>query len=181
VNFGRRANREATPAGTPEAAAGTPGAPAGKPGAAADAGQAWSPPWWRVGAYTATGLAGAALAAVGQRAGRIGSLDAPGRILIAIIAAGLLGLAARDALARPTLQVSFGGLSVFDGLRRRHLPWAAVQQVQATTLTHNRRGVHVRILEISTIDGPVLLSRRQLGADPATVAAAVEEFRARHG
>ncbi len=143
--------------------------------------EAWSPPWWRVGAYAAAGLAGVAVAAFEGLAAHAGSLDAPGRLLVAVVAVGLLGVAARDGLARPTLLVDAGGLSVVDGLRRRHLPWAAVQRVSAGTVTHNRRAVHIRVLEISTIDGPVLLSRRQLGADPQRVAAVVEEHRLHHG
>jgi hypothetical protein len=154
---------------------------AGMTGSAGSAGQTWSPPWWRVGAYVTAGLVGVSVAAFEGLAARAGSLDAPGRLLVAVAAAGLLGLAIRDALARPTLQVSQEGLSVVDGLHRRHLPWAAVRHVSAETITHNRRLVHIRVLEIATIDGPVLLSRRQLGTDPEHVAAAVEEHRLRHG
>jgi hypothetical protein len=77
--------------------------------------------------------------------------------------------------------VDDAGLDVIDGMRRRHLPWAAILRVRSTSITHHRRFVHLRVLKISTIDGPVLLSRRQLGADPDRVAATVEEHRLRHG
>ena len=154
----------------------------------------WSPPPWRIAAYAAAGLALLAVALVEDLAQRVGSLDAAGRLLVAVVAVGLLVLAVRDALARPALRVGPGGIDYFDGphldrLRsggpraclRRHLPWAAVISVQAEKLTRDRRLVHVRLLRIETIDGPVLLSRRQLGADPEQVAMAVEEHRLRMG
>ncbi|OAA18529.1 PH domain-containing protein, partial [Frankia sp. EI5c] len=58
---------------------------------------------------------------------------------------------------------------------------AAVTGVRCGTLNHGRRLVHVHALEIETIDGPVLLSRWQLGADPERVAAVIEEYRAHLG
>jgi hypothetical protein len=142
---------------------------------------AWSPPWWRVAVYLVGASACAAVAAVEELAVRLLSLDAPGRLLVAVVAAGAFGLAGWDVLARPALRVGENGLDVIEGMRRRHLPWAAILRVNATSVTHRRRLVHLRVLEISTIDGPVLLGRRQLGADPDRVAAVVEERRLRHG
>ncbi len=142
---------------------------------------AWSPPLWRVGLYALAGVAAALVAAVGPLAQRVGSLDAAGRLLVGVLAAGLGTLALRDLLARPTLRVSPAGLDLVDGLRRRHLPWAAVLRVRAATLTHNRRAVHLRTLEVETIDGPILLTRRQLGTDSGPVAECVEEIRLRLG
>ncbi|WP_349816973.1 PH domain-containing protein [Frankia sp. Cppng1_Ct_nod] len=139
----------------------------------------WSPPWWRVASYAVAGAVTLTVSAVEELAYRFGSLDAAGRLLIAVTGAGLLILAVRDAVARPALRVDDGGIDLVDGIRRRHLPWAAVLRVRADTLTHNRRGVHIRILTVDTIDGPVLLSRRQLGAEPDRVADAVEEIRLR--
>ncbi|ONH33025.1 hypothetical protein BL254_20900 [Protofrankia sp. BMG5.30] len=127
-------------------------------------------------------LAGAfllAVAAVGTLAAHLGSLDRPGRLLIGVAGVGLLLLAGRDALARPVLRVDQGGVDLVDGIHRRHLPWAAVLRVRAGTLTHNRRAVHVRVLTVETIDGPVMLSRRQLGAEPERIAETVEEIRLR--
>ncbi len=142
---------------------------------------AWSPPWWRVIFYATAGMAVLAVVAVDALAFRLGSLDGPGRLLVGIGGAGLIVLAVRDALARPALRVDDGGIDLVDGIRRLHLPWAAVLRVRADTLTHNRRGVHIRVLTVETLDGPLLLSRRQLGTEPERVAAAVEAVRRRHG
>nr|MDT0664297.1 PH domain-containing protein [Micromonospora sp. DSM 115978] len=79
-----------------------------------------------------------------------------------------------------TLRVDPEGLTVTAGLRPRHVPWAAVTGVHAGAVTHGRRLVHVRVLTIDTIDAPVLLSRRQLGADPDRVAEVVERHRLDH-
>ncbi|WP_430827738.1 PH domain-containing protein, partial [Candidatus Protofrankia californiensis] len=139
--------------------------------------RSWSPSWWRVAVYAVGGAFVLAVSAVDSLAARWESLDRPGRLLIGIAGVGLLLLAGRDALARPTLRVDQGGVDLVDGIHRRHLPWAAVLRVHAGTLTHNRRGVHVRVLTVETIDGPILLSRRQLGAEPDRIAETVEEIR----
>jgi hypothetical protein len=141
----------------------------------------WSPPLWRVGVYLVAGVAAALVAAIGALAERVGSLDAAGRLLVGVLAAGLFVLAGRDLLARPALRVGPGGMDLVEGVRRRHLPWAAVTGVRAGTLTHNRRAVHLRTLEVETIDGPILLTRRQLGTDPGPIADRVERIRHRHG
>lgn len=144
----------------------------------------WAPGWWRTAAYATAGLALAAVALVEDLAWRLAELDSAGRLLVGVCAAGLIALAVRDALARPALRVRPEGIDYVDGvgiggIGRRHLPWAAVFEIRAGTLRHNRRLVHIRTLEIETIDGPVLLSRRQLGTDPEKVAEAVEELRIR--
>ncbi|CAO5234092.1 PH domain-containing protein [Frankia sp. AgKG'84/4] len=157
---------------TPSAAAGDP-SHAGPPPAPI----VWSPPLWRVGVYALGGLVTALVAALGPLAERVGSLDAAGRLLVGVLAGGFWALAGRDLVARPALRVDAHGVDLVDGLRRRHLPWAAVIGVRAGTLTHNRRAVHLRTLEVETIDGPILLTRRQLGTDPGPVAERVEELR----
>lgn len=139
----------------------------------------WSPSLLRCVAYAAGGAALLVVAAVEDLAWRVASLDNAGRLLVGLVGLGLAGLAVRDAVARPALRVTSGGLDYVEGLRRRHVPWAAVLGVQAAALTHGRRLVHVRTLQIETIDGPVLLSRRQLGGDPEQVALIVEDYRAR--
>lgn len=141
----------------------------------------WSPSLLRCAAYAAGGGALLVVAAVESLAWRAASLDNAGRLLVGLVGLGLVGLAVRDAAGRPALRLTAGGLDYVDGLRRRHLPWAAVLGVRSAALTHNRRLVHVRTLEIETLDGPVLLSRRQLGADPEQVAEIIEEQRARLG
>ncbi len=139
----------------------------------------WSPSWWRVAGCALAGAFLLAAGAVGALAARLGPLDGPGRLLVGIVGAGLLLLAGRDALARPALHVDQGGVDLVDGIHRRHLPWAAVLRVRAGTLTRSRRAVHVRVLTVETIDGPLMLSRRQLGAEPERVAETVEEIRLR--
>lgn len=139
----------------------------------------WSPPLWRVALYALGCTLAALVAAIGSLATRLEQLDGAGRLLLGVLAAGLGTLAVRDLLARPTLLVDAGGLTLVDGLRRRQLPWAAVLSVRAGTVTHNRRAVHLRTLEIETIDGPILLTRRQLGTDPAPIAECVEQIRRR--
>ncbi len=161
------------PAGTGPTGAGSTGdGTAGGPSA-----RTWSPSWWRVAVYALGGASVLAVSAVGELAAELESLDRPGRLLIGIAGVGLLVLAGRDTLARPALRVDQGGIDFVDGIRRRHLPWAAVLRVHAGTLTHNRRGVHVRVLTVETIDGPILLSRRQLGTEPDRIAETVEEIR----
>jgi hypothetical protein len=151
------------------------------PGGPGEPALTWAPPWWRVAGYALVGTAAIVVAGVADLAERLLSVDAAGRLLIAVVGLGLLGLAARDAVLRPTLRVGPAGIDVVDGIRRRHLPWAAVRRVRTGTLAHSRRLVHVRTVEIDTIDGPVLVSRHQLGAEPSAVAAEVEDRRLRHG
>lgn len=141
----------------------------------------WSPPIWRCVAYAAGGAVLLVVAAVEDLAWRVASLDGAGRLLVGLVGLGLVALAINDAVSRPTLRLGPGGIDYMEGLRRRHLPWAAVIGARSGTLTHGRRLVHLRTLEIETIDGPVLLSRRALGTDPERVAEAVEELRLRLG
>ncbi|WP_051105617.1 PH domain-containing protein [Parafrankia discariae] len=141
----------------------------------------WSPPIWRCVAYAAGGAALIAVAAVADLAWRVASLDGAGRLLVGLVGLGLVALAINDAVSRPALRLSLGGIDYVEGLRRRHLPWAAVLGARSGTLTHGRRLVHLRTLEIETIDGPVLLSRRALGVDPEQIAEALEELRLRLG
>ncbi|ONH58556.1 hypothetical protein CcI49_21650 [Frankia sp. CcI49] len=141
----------------------------------------WSPPLLRCAGYAVGGLVLLVVAAVADLAWRVASLDNAGRLLVGLVGLGLVGLAVRDAVARPALRLTSGGLDLVDGLRRRHLPWAAITSVHASALSHGRRLVHVRTLEIETLDGPVFLSRRQLGTDPTPIATIIEEHRARLG
>jgi hypothetical protein len=131
--------------------------------------------------YAVAGLAALAVAGFPDLARPVGSLDSPGRLLVTVVGVGLLGFAVRDALARPALRAQMEGIDLVDGIRRRHVPWAAVRRVRAGTLTRNRRLVHIRTLQIDTIDELLLLSRRQLGTDPERVAEVLEEYRLRQG
>lgn|GEM_PF-4501311 len=130
----------------------------------------FAPPVWQIGVC---GLAALALAVIAF------SLDPAGRLLVGLAALGLVAVALLDALRRPVLAVSPLGLQVAAGLGRRTLPWAAIKEVRASTISHARRFVHQRTLEIDTIDELILLSQRQLGRDPGQVAELIEEVRLR--
>jgi hypothetical protein len=103
-------------------------------------------------------------------------LDAPGRLLVGTGALLLLVLGARDVLVRPRLAAGADGLEVRTWTGRRHLPWAGLR----VHVRESRRwGVRSRTLELDTSAGLrddgvlVVLSRRDLGADPEEVARAL--------
>ncbi len=130
----------------------------------------WSPRPAETAALGAIGL-GLALAVV--------LVDAAGRVLVGAAAVLLLGLAVRDALARPRLTAGPDGVSVRTWTTRRHLPWPALR-VRVREI--RRFGVRGRTLELDTAAGPddegvlVVLGRRDLGTDPEEVARALDEM-----
>lgn len=106
-------------------------------------------------------------------------VDTPGRILVGAAALLVLALGIRDLVGGPRLSVGPDGIDVRTLWTRRHLPWAALRvQVRVT----RRLGVQSRALELDTASGPdddgvlVLLSRRDLGAEPDAVARALREL-----
>ena len=113
-------------------------------------------------AVLGTGLAVAALVA-----------DPVGRVLVGAAAVLLLALAGRDLLLRPRLSAGPDGVVVRTLGGRRDLPWP---RVRVRVRSAQRFGVRSRTLELDTAAGPddpgvlVLLSRRDLGADPEEVA-----------
>jgi hypothetical protein len=124
----------------------------------------WSP---RAGETAALAVVGAGLAV------SLVFLDAAGRVLVGVGAVLLLGLAARDLLARPRLSAGPDGVDVRTLTGRRHLPWSGLRvRVRET----RRLGVRGRTLELDTARGTddpgvlVVLARRDLGADPEEVA-----------
>ncbi len=130
----------------------------------------WSPRPAETGALATVGL-GLALAAA--------LVDATGRVLVGAAALLLLGLAVRDAVARPRLTAGPDGVDVRTGIARRHLPWPGLRlRVRET----RRFGVRSRTLELDTGAGPdddgvlVVLGRRDLGADPEVVARTLREL-----
>lgn len=131
----------------------------------------WAPPVSRIACYLGASLVIMIFASWGF------GLDKGGRLLVGVVAVGLFALAVRDALVRPIVRADSGGLEIRDGLGRHSLPWAAVRSVKAEKIYHNRRLVIVDTLEVDTIDGLFVLSRRQLGSPPADVAATLEELR----
>lgn len=94
--------------------------------------------------------------------------DAPGRILVGIAAAGLIGFASFSWRARPRLAITPDGL-VVRGWRQIRL--LERKQVKLVRITEFRRiGRKVRLLEIDTADGRLLVfSRWDLGTDPLEV------------
>jgi hypothetical protein len=106
--------------------------------------------------------------------------DAPGRILVGAAAFLVLALALRDLLAGPRLSAGPDGVVVRTLWTRRSVPWPLLRvQVRVT----RRFGVASRALELDTAAGPdddgvlVLLTRRDLGAEPEVVATALRGLR----
>jgi hypothetical protein len=124
----------------------------------------WSP---RTGEVVATALVGVGLALAAVPA------DPVGRVLVGAAAVLLLGLAARDALLRPRVHAGAEGVTVRALSGPTTIPWPAVRvRVRA----QRRWGVRSRTLELEdrTDDAVlVVLGRRELGADPDTVAEAL--------
>jgi hypothetical protein len=127
----------------------------------------WSP---RVAETVALGAVGLGLALA------VLAVDTAGRLLVGAAALLVLGLAARDLLLRPRLQAGPDGVVVRTLGGRTELAWPRLRVEVRTT---RRYGVKNRVLELDTADGPdddgtlVLLSRRDLGADPDEVAQAL--------
>ena len=103
-------------------------------------------------------------------------LDPAGRVLVGAGALLLLGLAARDVVARPRLTAGPDGVDVRTWARGRHLPWPGLR---VRVRESRRLGMRSRTLELDTASGPdddgvlVVLGRRDLGADPDEVARAL--------
>ena len=97
--------------------------------------------------------------------------DPLGRALLAIAAVLLGGPAGRDLVLGPALVADAGGLTVVDGLRRRHVAWSQLDRVRVVT---DRRSP---LLELDLDGHLVVLSRRRLGAAPALVLEELEQLR----
>jgi hypothetical protein len=127
----------------------------------------WSP---RTGETAALAVVGAGLAL------SLVFLDAAGRVLVGAGAVLLLGLAARDLLARPRLAAGPDGVDVRTLTGHRHLPWS---DLRVNVRETRRLGVRGRTLELDTARGTddpgvlIVLARRDLGADPEEVARAL--------
>jgi hypothetical protein len=127
----------------------------------------WSPRAAETAALAAIGL-GLALAVL--------LVDPLGRVLVGAAALLVLLLAARDALLRPRLSTAAEGVVVRTLAGRRLLPWSLLR-VQVRTA--RRWGLRSRSLELDTATGPdddgvlVVLTRRDLGAEPEHVARAL--------
>ena len=89
--------------------------------------------------------------------------DAGGRVLAWPAGVLLLVLGARDLVLGPALRAGPDGLVVVSGLRRRTVPWAAVERLRLVT---ERR---TPLLEVDAGDDLLLLSRWRLGRSPSLV------------
>jgi hypothetical protein len=102
--------------------------------------------------------------------------DAAGRVLVGGGAVLLLVLAARDLVTRPRLSAAADGVHVRTVTGGTHLPW---ERLRVRVREIRRLGVRGRTLELDTSSGPeddgvlVVLTRRDLGTDPAEVARAL--------
>ncbi|WP_222195688.1 PH domain-containing protein [Modestobacter italicus] len=126
----------------------------------------WSP---QVGETAAVAVAGLGLALATLL------VDPVGRVLVGGAAVLLLALAARDALLRPRLRADADGVTVRRLTGPVTIGWPTVR---ARARTQRRWGVQSRTLELedSTDDAVLLvLGRRDLGVDPATVAEALRD------
>jgi hypothetical protein len=100
-------------------------------------------------------------------------VDPVGRVLVGAAALLLLGLAARDAVLRPRLRAGDDGVTVQALSGRTTITWP---HVRVRVRTQRRWGLRARTLELEDrADDAVLvvLGRRELGADPETVADAL--------
>jgi hypothetical protein len=101
-------------------------------------------------------------------------VDPVGRLLVGGAAVLLLALAAHDALLRPRLSAGDDGLTVRALGGARTIPW---WRLAVRVRSQRRWGLRARTLELEDrADDAVLvvLGRRELGADPDTVAAALQ-------
>ena len=94
--------------------------------------------------------------------------DAPGRILFAISAVGLVLFAVGTWRARPKLAITEDGLQIGGWLRPQHLHRPDIKIIRITEF--RRIGRKTRLLEIDAHDGRLFVfSRWDLGTDPLDV------------
>ncbi len=94
--------------------------------------------------------------------------DPPGRILAGIAAAGLILFAGMTWRARPKLAITPDGLALRGWFRTQLFGRSDIKMIRITEF--RRHGRTVRLLEIETVDGVlVILSRWDLGTNPLEV------------
>src|SRR5208283_3488007 len=94
--------------------------------------------------------------------------DPPGRILAGIAALGLILFAGATWRARPKLAITPGGLTLRGWFRTQVLQHSDIKIIRITEF--HRYGRKVRLLEVETVDGGlVLFSRWDLGTNPLEV------------
>ncbi|MDQ6874183.1 MAG: PH domain-containing protein [Actinomycetota bacterium] len=98
-----------------------------------------------------------------------------GRWVGGLAAVTVAGVALRDVLASTRLAADGEGLTVIRGFAgRRQIPWTEVEAIRVDQ--RSRLGLSSRLLEVDTGETVHLFSGRELGADPADVAAALHTF-----
>ncbi|MBS4728102.1 PH domain-containing protein [Mycobacterium sp. SM1] len=94
--------------------------------------------------------------------------DPPGRLLTAVAAVGLILFAGASGRARPKLAITPEGLLARSWSRARVVQRTEIKVIRITEF--HRIGRKVRLLEIETSDGRLLIfSRWDLGTDPLNV------------
>ncbi|MCV7094930.1 PH domain-containing protein [Mycobacterium kubicae] len=121
----------------------------------------WAPP--------AGGIAGCAVAGLVMAIAAVTLVtDTPGRVMVGIAAAGLVLFAGASWRARPKLAIADDGLAVRGWFRTQLLRRRDIKIIRITEF--RRHGRRVRLLEIETVGGGLLiLSRWDLGTDPLDV------------
>jgi Bacterial PH domain len=100
--------------------------------------------------------------------------DAPGRFLLGLSGGGLILFASMSWRARPKLAITPDGLQIRGWWRTQLLTHSDIKIVRITEF--RRIGRKMRLLEIDTVDGRLLiLSRWDLGTDPLQVLDALTE------
>ena len=127
---------------------------------------AWAPPAPLVGLAWVLAVAAVAWVLLAD--------DAPGRVLLGVVALGLLAAALFGTLARPRLAADHTGVTVRGLTSRRTWRWGEVN----VRLAHTRRlGREVATVELDADPDLVVLGRLDLGADPVDVVAAIRALR----
>ena len=94
--------------------------------------------------------------------------DPPGRLLAGISAVGLILFASATWRARPKLAITTDGLQVRGWWRTQLLRRTDIKIIRITEFP--RMGRKMRLLEIDTVDGRLLIfTRWELGTDPLGV------------
>jgi hypothetical protein len=94
--------------------------------------------------------------------------DPPGRLLGGVAGVGLLVFASFSWRARPKLAIKDGALVSRGWLGTKVLPRTAIEVIRITEFRRLAR--KVRLLEIDTVDGDLLVfTRWDLGTDPLQV------------
>jgi hypothetical protein len=135
------------------------------------------PVTWRVDRrYAVAKVVGAALFALFG----VVSLGDPGRLIVGLLAAVVLGaLALRDLLAPVRVAADPGGVTVVAGFAgHRRLPWSQIERIRVDE--RNRLTLRSQLLELDTGDNLYLYSASELSSPVAEVAARLNAFRARY-